>query len=169
VKLVEVIVSSELSKLSIAESFFRNKEYKKALEACSEYIKENPDDAAGLRLLGDIESRNGDSLSAIRSFSKTIALSKNPEPCDFFSRGRLKLKIGQISSACDDFKEIIQLCAKYNNNYYLIDAYMHLAYANAKIGKIKDAKECMPHINDDCVTFLDGQIVNVESINKMLK
>jgi tetratricopeptide (TPR) repeat protein len=169
VKLVDVIVSSELSKLSIAELFFRNKEYKKALEACSEYIKENPDDAAGLRLLGDIESRNGDLLPAIRSFSKTIALSKNPEPCDFFSRGRLKLKIGQISSACDDFKEIIQLCAKYNNNYYLGAAYLYLAYTNAKIGKIEDAEVCLAHLDDDCVAFIDGHIVNIESIKKMLK
>lgn len=161
-------MSIESSKFIQAEKLFQKGDMEQALEVCLKHLESNSSDILANRLKAKLQGMKGDLVEAIDSISKVLELTEKREPCDFFYRGRWKLRSGDTTSACVDFQEVLELSATYSDDYYVEAAHLHLAYANAKLGNKHETGIHLNHLDSESVTSINDELINVEYIRKLL-
>lgn len=161
-------MSIKQSRISLAEKLFNQGKLEDALSVCIEHLQACPSDIVATRLKAKVQGMRDDLQGAIDSITEVIDCSQFLEPCDFFYRGRWRLRIGETAIACTDFEKILELSEAYGDGYYSEAAHLHLAYANAMIGNRQEAEEHLMHMGDDSVTSIKGSVINADYIRKLL-
>jgi tetratricopeptide (TPR) repeat protein len=155
--------------LVLAEQAARSNDYVAAEKYCKEHLATSPSDKKGLRLLALIYSLSRRHEEAIMAVSEVIALSEDKsEPSDYFNRGRWNLEKGAFADAVSDFSAVIELCARYSDDYYLEAAYLHRAVAFAQMGSKAEAQEDLKQVDDECQAFALGRLFSKPALSATL-
>jgi tetratricopeptide (TPR) repeat protein len=152
-----------------AEKLAKSKNYESAIQSCIDYLTLVPADREGLRLLAFIYSLKRDYNNAINVISEVIELCEdNPEPCDHFNWGRWALEERDFKQAASSFLKVIELCKRYEDNYYLESAYLFYAVALVELSLTNKAIEALSHISDECGGFAMGKVLSKVDLLKQL-
>lgn len=162
-------MSTKQNRLALAEKLFNKGKLEDALNVCLEHLQACPSDVLAIRLKAKLQGMSDDLQGAIDSITEVIQCSKFLEPCDFFYRGRWRLRIGETAIACADLEKVLELSEEYGDTYYSEGAHLHLAYANAMIGNRQEAEKHLMHMGGDSVTSINGSIINADYIRKLLR
>ena len=155
-------MNNPINLLDLAESHFKDSNYKMALEACESYLIEYPNDISGLRLKAKSLERMGDVAQAIATISLAISHSTQAEPCDYFYKGRWNLSINNLSDALKDFTQVIEIGEKFDYTYYQEDAYLHRAYSFMLLNQRDKFILDLAHIGDEVRTYIHGRVISKE-------
>lgn len=166
---VEVTKLSEENLLLRAKASLQTGNTEQAMEQCTEYLNAAPDDVAGLRLYANLHGIKGDLTEAIKTIGKVISLNRNEEPCDYFYRGRWRLRAGQLDAAIRDFENVIAISQERNDAYYVEDAYLHQAIAFFYQENKEKAYFALSHVSDDCRTSANGVVFSKSYIVQRIK
>jgi tetratricopeptide (TPR) repeat protein len=161
-------VSTEVQKLSRAEKLFEQGDIEQSLQECLDYLTDHQGDTSALRLKAKLQGARGDLNDAIDSIGLVIRLSKSPEPCDSFYLGRWRLRNGEIENSITDFEQVLELSARYQNDYYADAAHLHLAYAYAMRSQIAEAESHLKYLGVDSITSINDSIINAQYIRKLI-
>lgn len=162
-------MSTKKNRLSLAEKLFSQGKLEDALDACIEHLQVCPSDVPAVRLKAKLQGMSDDLPGAIDSITEVIECSQFLETCDFFYRGRWRLRIGETAIACADFEKVLDLSEMHGDAYYSEGAHLHLAYANAMIGNRQEAEKHLMHMGGDSVTSINDSIINADYIRKLLR
>jgi tetratricopeptide (TPR) repeat protein len=91
---------------------------------------------------------------AIDDLTQALAIQAQ-EPCLFFSRSILFIKIGDYQGAIFDCCQGLDLCDFYANDYYRSELHFIRAYAYLRLGNKSKALEDLQHVADGHVSWLD--------------
>jgi tetratricopeptide (TPR) repeat protein len=115
-------------------------------------IGEYPNDPRVWSLRAYVLARQESFAAAIEDLSKAIELSL-PEPVYHFDRGRYFLRMGDSSSAVNDFSVGLDLCDKYDSDYYRETFHFLRADALLSLGKKDEALWDLSHVSDEFVLW----------------
>jgi tetratricopeptide (TPR) repeat protein len=93
---------------------------------------------------------------------KSIELGAD-EPDHFFTRGRLLFKAERYREAVTDFTRVLELCEKYNSDYYRDAAHLFRADAYVRLTEFAKAKADCDRVSDKGPVWTD-QLRTKESI-----
>lgn len=94
------------------EAYMGLEQYQKAINDCSKYIEEAPDDILGCCMRGIAYEKLGQHEKAIDDFSTTIRMHPSGLAKPYCYRGSIYQKLGQYQKAIDDFSRAIQMNSK---------------------------------------------------------
>ncbi len=166
---VEVTELSGEKLLVQAKASLEAGDLKKAQEHCRAYLTEFPDDVVALRLYANIHAIQGDLSEAIKLIDRVISLNDVEEPCDFFYRGRWRLRSGQFDAAVIDFECVIDVSTQNNDVYYLGAAYLHQAIAFFYQGNRAGAISALSHVDEEHRTSVNGIVFSKSYITEHLE
>jgi tetratricopeptide (TPR) repeat protein len=118
-----------------------------ASQMAAELVRENPTEARAWLLSGRISGRLGKYERAINEISRAIEIS-DPEPANFFDRGRYFLRLMRFAEAESDFSIALELCDKYEDDYYRETLHFFRADARVRMGRKQGAREDLTRVSD---------------------
>jgi len=149
---------SDENLLLLSKASLESGNTEQAMEQCLAYLSTEPDDVVALRLYATLCGMKSDLSKAIEIIGKVISLNALEEPCDYFYRGRWRIKTGQLDGAIRDFGRVIEICQENKNSYYLEDAYLHQAIAFFYQENREKTVSALSHVSDDCRTSINGVV-----------
>lgn len=154
--------------LVLAKLCLKNSKFDEAKVHCAALLELDSTNVDALRLYATICGINGDLDEAIQIIGKAISFSAAGEPSDYFSRGRWCLRDGRLDGAINNFKEVIEICKKNNDEYYVEDAYLHMAIAFFYQGEKERIISALAHVGDDCRTSINGTVFSKKYITQAI-
>lgn len=133
------------SSISKAETLARANRVDEAEVIADKLVAQYPSRMEVWVLHGYLAAREGDFEKAIDSLTRAISICAE-EPSLFYDRGRYQLTTGDNNAAISDFSKGLDLCDRYDNDYYRASLHFHRAEALLGIGKKSDAMADLSHV-----------------------
>lgn len=136
------------NEISRAENLAKNGQNKSAIMLATKLLEEYPDEMEVWRLRAYLYGRDENYSNATSDLTRAIEINSQ-EPVLFFDRGRYSLAENDYSSAVDDFNKGLDLCDRYQNDYYREAFHFLRAEAYIALGKKQDALADLAFVNDE--------------------
>jgi tetratricopeptide (TPR) repeat protein len=136
-----------------ALKFSDGKNYLDALRLYSDLIEKYPTDPKGYRKRSHLYAKMELWEEAAQDIGHALSFGPK-EPCDFFTRGRMYLRMNKAKQAYEDLTKTIELGNCYDDHYYTEMAHFFRAECLLRLGRLSEALADCEHVREDMKTFI---------------
>jgi tetratricopeptide (TPR) repeat protein len=113
-----------------------------------------PNEMEAWSLRAYLHARNHNYQEVVADVTRAIDVNAL-EPSLFFYRGRYDLVLGKEESAVTDFSRGLELCDRYNDDYYRESLHFFRAEAFVRLGRKREALADLAHVRNDYKMWID--------------